>query len=74
LPIRNHRVIEVTPDKQIVFTQGQLNVPGNGVNMLDGPYDAKVVGDFNGLTSPKDTSEDEVGDDQEVGNDQSGTD
>jgi hypothetical protein len=60
----NHRVIEVTPDKQIVFTQGQLNVPGNGDNMLDGPYDAKVVGDFTGLTSPKDTSEDEVGDDQ----------
>jgi hypothetical protein len=48
----NQRVIEVTPDKQIVFTQGRLNMPGAGHDHLDGPYDAKVIGDFTGLTPP----------------------
>src|SRR2546421_397691 len=48
----NQRVIEVTPAKDIVFTQGLLNTPGNGFNRLNGPYDAKVVGDFTGLTPP----------------------
>jgi len=60
----NHRVIEVTPDKQIVFQQGQLNVPGNGDNMLNGPYDAKAINDFTGLTDPKGAGDDENGDDQ----------
>lgn len=55
----NHRVIEVTPDKQIVFQQGQLNMPGNGDNMLNGPYDAKAIGDFTGLTDPKGSGDDE---------------
>jgi hypothetical protein len=50
----NHRVIEVSPDKQIVFQQGQLNMPGNGANQLNGPYDAKKIGDFTGLTPPID--------------------
>jgi len=57
----NQRVIEVTPDQQIVFTQGQLNVPGNGANMLNGPYDAKAINDFTGLTAPKNQDEDEQG-------------
>jgi hypothetical protein len=48
----NQRVIEVTPGKHIVFTQGMLNMPGNGFNQLNGPYDAKVVGDYTGLTPP----------------------
>jgi hypothetical protein len=48
----NQRVIEVTPDKQIVFKQGKLNVMGAGFDRLDGPYDAKVIGDFTGLTPP----------------------
>ena len=48
----NQRVIEVTPAKDIVFTQGLLNTPGKGFNRLNGPYDAKVVGDFTGLTPP----------------------
>src|SRR5882762_4134383 len=48
----NQRVIEVTPAKDVVFTQGLLNTPGNGFNRLNGPYDAKVVGDFTGLTPP----------------------
>ncbi|MBS0366760.1 MAG: hypothetical protein JSR67_13165 [Proteobacteria bacterium] len=48
----NNRVIEVTRGKQIVFQQGMLNVLGKGFNQLNGPYDAKVVGDFTGLTPP----------------------
>jgi outer membrane protein assembly factor BamB len=48
----NQRVIEVTPDKQIVFTQGKLNKPGMGFDRLNGPYDAKVIDDFTGLTPP----------------------
>jgi hypothetical protein len=48
----NHRVIEVNPAKQIVFQQGQLNAPGVGFNQLNGPYDAKRVNDFTGLTLP----------------------
>jgi hypothetical protein len=48
----NERVIEVTPDKRIVFTQGRLNMPGVHFDHLDGPYDAKVIGDYTGLTPP----------------------
>jgi len=48
----NDRVIAVTREGQIVFTQGMLNVAGNGFNQLNGPYDAKVVGDYTGLTRP----------------------
>lgn len=29
-----------------------LNVPGTGFKQLNGPYDAKVVGDCCGLTHP----------------------
>jgi hypothetical protein len=48
----NQRVIEVTPSGKIVFQQGALNAPGAGFNQLDGPYDAKAVGDFTGITPP----------------------
>jgi hypothetical protein len=48
----NNRVIEVTPDGEIVFQQGMTNVGGNGFNQLNGPYDAKDIGDFTGLTPP----------------------
>jgi hypothetical protein len=54
----NNRVIEVTKSGQIVFTQGQLNVIGDGFNQLNGPYDAKVIGDFTGLTPPFDFDDD----------------
>ena len=58
----NDRVIQVrktsTTTGTIVFTQGLLNVIGNGFNRLDGPYDAKVVGDYTGLTPPVDTDND----------------
>jgi len=50
----NNRVIEVTPDGKIVFQQGETNVLGNGFNQLNGPYDAKQIGDFTGLTPPFD--------------------
>jgi hypothetical protein len=53
----NNQVIEVNHDENaaIVFTQGQIagnSPPGNGFDQLNGPYDAKVVGDFTGLTRP----------------------
>lgn len=50
----NNRVIAVDPYGKIVFQQGVINVPGNRFNRLNGPYDAKVIGDFNGLTPPFD--------------------
>ena len=48
----NNRVIEVTPAGKIVFQQGMTNVGGNGFNQLNGPYDAKQIGDYTGLTPP----------------------
>ena len=54
----NNRVIEVTPAAQIVFQQGKTNVAGNGFNQLNGPYDAKQIGDYTGLTPPFDFDED----------------
>jgi hypothetical protein len=50
----NHQVIEVDSSGSIVFSQGTINVAGNGPNQLNGPYDAKVVGDYTGLTPPSD--------------------
>ena len=52
----NHRVIVVDRAKNIVTSWGTLNTPGYGTSNLNqglnGPYDAKVVGDFTGLTPP----------------------
>lgn len=50
----NNRVIEVNKAGHIVFQQGQLNVAGDGFDQLNGPYDAKQIGDFTGLTPPFD--------------------
>jgi outer membrane protein assembly factor BamB len=50
----NNRVIEVTQAGKIVFQQGKTNVIGNGFNLLNGPYDAKQIGDYTGLTPPFD--------------------
>jgi NHL repeat/PQQ enzyme repeat len=58
----NNRVIEVTHAGQIVFQQGALNVVGSGFDLLNGPYDAKIVGDYTGLTPPFDLDQD--GDDR----------
>lgn len=49
----NHQVIEIDPAGTIVFTFGTIGVAGAGTNELNAPYDAKVVGDYTGLTSPK---------------------
>jgi hypothetical protein len=52
----NDRVIQVRKSGStggtIVFQQGILNTPGNGDNELNAPYDAKIVGDWTGLTNP----------------------
>ncbi len=55
----NDRVIEVNRAKDIVFRQGVLNVAGSTAGLLNGPYDAKVVGDFTGLTPPFGDGDDE---------------
>jgi hypothetical protein len=46
------QVIELDPTGNIAFTQGQIAVSGNGFDQLYAPYDAKVVGDYTGLTPP----------------------
>jgi hypothetical protein len=48
----NMQVIEVDREKNTVWSQGQIAVAGNGFDMLNGPYDAKVIGDYTGLTPP----------------------
>lgn len=50
----NSVVIEVTHDAipSVVFTQGMYGVVGTGFNQMGYPYDAKVIGDFTGLTPP----------------------
>jgi hypothetical protein len=46
------QVIEIDPNKNIVFSQGQIGVAGTGFDQLNAPYDAKVIGDYTGLTPP----------------------
>lgn len=52
----NHRVIVVDHGGHITRTFGILNMAGfgtsNAMQGLNGPYDAKVIGDFTGLTPP----------------------
>jgi hypothetical protein len=60
----NNRVIEVNEGGRIVFQQGVLNVTGVGFDQLNGPYDAKAIGDFTGLTPPLDFDQGQS-DDQE---------
>ena len=48
----NDQVIEINQHKHIVFAQGKIQVDGNGFNLLNAPYDAKVIGDYTGLTPP----------------------
>ncbi len=58
----NHRVIIVDHAGNLVTSYGNLNMPGYGTQNasqgLFGPYDAKVIGDFTGLTPPFDDDED----------------
>jgi hypothetical protein len=46
------QVIEIDSNQNIVFQQGTIAVAGNTFDMLNGPYDAKVIGDYTGLTPP----------------------
>ncbi len=48
----NDQVIEINQHKHIVFSQGKVQVDGTGFNRLNAPYDAKVIGDYTGLTPP----------------------
>jgi hypothetical protein len=48
----NMQVIEIDANQNIVFTQGSIGIAGNGFDMLNAPYDAKVIGDYTGLTPP----------------------
>jgi hypothetical protein len=55
----NHRVIEVDHAKQIVRTFGKLDTVGYDATTvaeggLNSPYDAKRIGDYTGLTPPRD--------------------
>ena len=61
----NHQVIEIDSDSNVVFTQGSIGAAGNGSNQLNGPCDAKVIGDYTGLTSPSLDSYAEWGEDPE---------
>jgi len=48
----NNQVIEINPKGDIVFQQGKIAVSGDTFDLLNGPYDAKVNGDYTGLTFP----------------------
>ena len=48
----NDQIIEITLHKRIVFAQGKIQADGHGFNRLNAPYDAKVIGDYTGLTPP----------------------
>jgi len=43
-----NQVIEIDPQKKIVFTQGRENVAGSGFDELNAP----LIGDYTGLTPP----------------------
>ena len=48
----NMQVIEIDSNQNIVWSQGTVGIAGNGFDMLNGPYDAKVIGDYTGITPP----------------------
>jgi hypothetical protein len=48
----NEQVIEIDPNGNIVFSQGQIAVAGTGFNQLNWPYDARVIGDYTDSTAP----------------------
>jgi len=48
----NQQVIKVDTNGAVVFFHGTIGVAGDGDTQLNAPCDAKVVGDFTGLTSP----------------------
>jgi hypothetical protein len=46
------QVIEVNPSGSIVLSLGKLGVNDNAPGDLNGPYDAKEIGDYVGITPP----------------------
>jgi hypothetical protein len=54
----NDQVIEIDGGGNIVFAQGRIQDDGAGFNALNAPYDAKVVGDYTGLTPPFEPDQD----------------
>lgn len=48
----NQIVVDIDSGGAVVRTIGTLCTAGSGPNQLNGPYDAKVVGDYTGLTPP----------------------
>jgi hypothetical protein len=46
------QVIEIDPSGTIVWSYGQIGVNGMGPGLLNAPYDAKVIGDYTGITPP----------------------
>jgi hypothetical protein len=52
----NDRVIILDPNNNLITQYGNLNSPGYGTSNasqgLNAPYDAKVIGDYTGLTPP----------------------
>ena len=48
----NNQVILVTHAKRIVWSYGTIDMAGATAGLLNGPYDAKVIGDYTGLTRP----------------------
>ena len=49
----NDQVIEVDSNGQIVFSYGTIQVSGSTAGLLNAPYDAKILGDYTGLTAPQ---------------------
>jgi hypothetical protein len=47
----NEQVIEVNTEGELIFTYGMIQVAGNGPDELSAPYDAKVIGDYTGLSA-----------------------
>jgi outer membrane protein assembly factor BamB len=49
----NHQVLAVDGKGSVLFAYGTINMAGSGPGLLNAPYDAKVIGDFTGLSAPK---------------------
>lgn len=63
----NNQVIEVDAGGNIVFTYGVIANADSNPGDLNAPYDAKVIGDYNGLTPPLGFTPDGDGDGDDGG-------
>jgi outer membrane protein assembly factor BamB len=50
----NEQILEVdhSPSPKLLYTYGKLGIGGSSIGLLDAPYDARVIGDYTGLTPP----------------------